>query len=151
MIFLKGAPFSDFIETRLSNYAILEDFFSIRFKPHQISSVWFVFIRLKSYDKLLHWAFKWAGVTNSWLRLKNFWILEFFDQVFQIFSQSKSYSRNVQSVSRTLFSNAKGQSRSDFSMDENYLWEIIQDFFSLIFGRTNSRFRERFHIGCCLK
>ena len=43
VIFLKGATFSDFIETRLSNYkplairiAILEDFFSIRFKPHQV-------------------------------------------------------------------------------------------------------------------
>ena len=42
--FLKGATFSDFIETRLSNYlsypnplsGILEDLFSIRFKPHQV-------------------------------------------------------------------------------------------------------------------
>ena len=43
VIFLKGATFSDFIETRLWIYkplamlsAILEDFFPIRFKPHQV-------------------------------------------------------------------------------------------------------------------
>ena len=45
-IFLKGAPFSDFFETRLSNYKLLAIrirfplfwgiFFSIRFKPHQV-------------------------------------------------------------------------------------------------------------------
>ena len=44
MIFLKGATFSDFIETRLSNYKPLAIrnrfplfyFISIRFKPHQV-------------------------------------------------------------------------------------------------------------------
>ena len=48
VIFLKGATFSDFIETRLSNYKPLaiririplfwRIFFSIRFKPHQVVS-----------------------------------------------------------------------------------------------------------------
>ena len=43
VIFLKGATFSDFIDTRLHTLryknplsAILEDLFSIRFKPHQV-------------------------------------------------------------------------------------------------------------------
>ena len=43
VIFLKGATFSDFIDTRLQalSYpdplsAILEDFFLIRLKPHQV-------------------------------------------------------------------------------------------------------------------
>ena len=49
VIFLKGATFLDFIETRLSNYKPLaiwihfplfwRIFFSIRFKPHQIVSL----------------------------------------------------------------------------------------------------------------
>ena len=37
---------------------------------------WFVFIQSKSSEKLLHWAFKWAGDTNSWPRSKiyRFWV-----------------------------------------------------------------------------
>ena len=51
VIFLKGATFSDFIETGLWNYihsnplsAIMEDFLSIRFKPHQVvRSLWYTY------------------------------------------------------------------------------------------------------------
>ena len=35
---------------------------------------WFVLIQFKSLEKLLHWAFKWAGGIFFWLGLSNFWI-----------------------------------------------------------------------------
>ena len=55
----------------------------------------FVLIWVKSSKKSLHWAFKYAGRTNSWPRSKKFWILRFFHKVFQKFCNTMSKSQRI--------------------------------------------------------